>query len=98
VLAQLPDASAFISPLFGPSRLATSLLYGRSPMLRTRTPDEALAARVLTEFSELPGLRLNLWQTQRLYGVSADEAERTMERLVRAGFLRVTRDGSYGRR
>ena len=67
-------------------------------MLRTRTPDEILTARVLTEFSELPGLRLTLWQTQRLYGITADEAERTMERLVRAGFLRVARDGSYGRR
>jgi hypothetical protein len=67
-------------------------------MLRTTTPDETLAARVLTEFSELPGLRLTLWQAQRLYGVTADEAERTMERLVRAGFLRMGRDGSYGRR
>jgi hypothetical protein len=67
-------------------------------MLRTRTFNETLIVRVLTEFSELPGLRLNLWQTQRLYGITADEAERTMERLVRAGFLRVARDGSYGRR
>jgi hypothetical protein len=67
-------------------------------MLRTRTPETTLAARVLTEFSELPGLRLTLWQTQRLYNVSADEAERTMDRLVRAGFLAIARDGSYGRR
>ena len=67
-------------------------------MLGTRTSDATLAARVLTEFSELPGLRLTLWQTQRLYGVSADEAERTMDRLVRAGFLTLARDGSYGRR
>ena len=67
-------------------------------MLATRTSDATLAARVLTEFSELPGLRLTLWQTQRLYGVSADEAERTMDRLVRAGFLSMGRDGSYGRR
>jgi hypothetical protein len=67
-------------------------------MLGTSTPEATLAARVLTEFSELPGLRLTLWQTQRLYSVSADEAERTMERLVRAGFLCVARDGSYGRR
>jgi hypothetical protein len=73
------------------------LLYRKAPMLRTRTPDETLAARVLTEFTELPGLRLTLWQTQRLYNVTADEAERTMERLVRAGFLRVARDGSYTR-
>jgi hypothetical protein len=67
-------------------------------MLRTRTFNETLIVRVLTEFSELPGLRLNLWQTQRLYGITADEAERTLERLVRTGFLRVARDGSYGRR
>ena len=67
-------------------------------MLRTRTSDETLAARVLTEFSQAPDLRLTLWQTQCLYGITADEAERTMERLVRAGFLHVARDGSYGRR
>jgi hypothetical protein len=67
-------------------------------MLRTRIPDETLTVRVLTEFNELPGLRLTLWQAQRLYNVSADEAERAMERLVRAGFLCVGRDGAYGRR
>ena len=70
----------------------------QSPMLRTRTPDETLTVRVLTEFNELPDLRLTLWQAQRLYNVGADEAEQAMERLVRAGFLRVGRDGAYGRR
>jgi hypothetical protein len=67
-------------------------------MLRIITgAEDTLITRVRAEYSELPGLRLTLWQAQRLYGITYDEARRILDRLVRTGYLRMTQDGAYVR-
>lgn len=66
-------------------------------MLRTTSPEDTLLTRVRAEYNELPGLRLTLWQVQRLYGITSDDALRTLDSLVRTGFLRLARDGMYVR-
>lgn len=66
-------------------------------MLRTSIPHDHLAARVRDEYLELPGLRLTIWQAQRLYGITLDDALRTFEDLVQRGFLRRRQDGTYAR-
>jgi Fic family protein len=66
-------------------------------MLRTTIPEDHLVARVRDEYLELPGLRLTLWQAQRLYGITPDDALRTFEDLVKRGFLRRGNDGAYAR-
>jgi Fic family protein len=73
------------------------LAQATGPMLRTTIPPDHLAARVRDEYLELPGLRLTLWQAQRLYGISSDDALRTFDNLVKRGFLRRGEDGSYSR-
>jgi hypothetical protein len=67
-------------------------------MLRITTAEEdTLLTRVRAEYNELPGLRLTLWQAQRLYGITSNEALRTLDSLVKTGFLRLARDGAYMR-
>jgi DNA-binding IclR family transcriptional regulator len=56
-----------------------------------------LRERVKSEFSEMPGLSLTVEQAGRLLALECGKCGRVLEELVREGFLRQERDGSYGR-
>ena len=50
--------------------------------------------RVRAEFLEMPGLKLTVWQAQRLWGVDRSTCEAVIETLTEAQFLSRTRDGA----
>jgi hypothetical protein len=56
-------------------------------------PDRTVA-RVRSEFLEMPGLRLTMWQAQRLWGIDRPTCEAVIEELTEAHFLSKTRDGA----
>jgi len=62
-----------------------------------RDPDarELLVQRVLSEFREMPCLRLTPTQAQRLFGLRADVSARIIDTLIRQGHLRLDADGRY---
>jgi hypothetical protein len=60
-------------------------------------PTEVLVRRVRGEYWEMPGLRLNVPQAQRLWALDAATCESLLHSLVEDGFLAHTRDGSYVR-
>jgi hypothetical protein len=53
--------------------------------------------RLRAEFLEMPGLRLNVKQVQRLCGVDAVLCQDVLDALVDMKFLRVNQDGTYAR-
>ena len=53
--------------------------------------------RIRAEYLEMPGMRLTAAQVQRLSGVDISICAVVLEDLVRAQFLHVGPDGSYGR-
>ena len=57
-----------------------------------------LALRVRGEFMEMPGLRLNLAQAQRLWGLDSTRCEAILKALVDMGFLTCTREQMFVRR
>ena len=57
-----------------------------------------LIDRARGEFAEMPGLRLNLRQAQRLWGLDATSCEDVLDALVDEGVLTRTRDYAYVRR
>jgi DNA-binding IclR family transcriptional regulator len=56
-----------------------------------------LVQLVRAEYLEIPGLHLTQCQAQRLWGLDAATCEALLDALVRAGFLRRTRDKGYVR-
>jgi DNA-binding IclR family transcriptional regulator len=58
-------------------------------------PFDALVTRVRGEYSEMPGLRLTISQACRLWQVEMSTCERSLEQLVREGFLYKTDNGAY---
>ena len=54
-----------------------------------------LRHRVETEYSEMPGLKLTVWQAGRLWNVSSDVCEAVLVSLVQTGFLHRTGDGQF---
>lgn len=70
------------------------------PVQERRDPAgrERLTRRVVSEYTQMPGLRLTLAQARRLFGVEQPVCERLLEMLVDAGFLARTRGGLYVRR
>jgi hypothetical protein len=59
----------------------------------TRLDDLAmseLVGRVRGEFMEMPGLRLNVAQAQRLWGLDALRCQAVLETLVETGVLACT--------
>ena len=56
-----------------------------------------LLCRAQGEYLEMPGLSLTLEQAQRLWGPDRGTCSGVLSSLVRAGFLRRRRDGSYVR-
>ena len=53
--------------------------------------------RLRSEFLEMPGLRLNVKQVQRLCGVDASLCQSVLDALVDLEFLRANADGTYVR-
>jgi hypothetical protein len=59
---------------------------------------ESLIVRVQNEYLEMPGLRLNISQAMRLWGLDREECRQVLDALVRASFLHQTRRGDFIRR
>jgi hypothetical protein len=53
--------------------------------------------RLRAEFLEMPGLRLNIKQVQRLCGVGQTLCQQVLDALVEVKFLRHNPDGTYAR-
>ena len=53
--------------------------------------------RLRAEFLEMPGLRLNVAQTQRLCGIDRALSQNVLDALVDVQFLRRNADGTYSR-
>jgi hypothetical protein len=53
--------------------------------------------RLRAEFLEMPGLRLNVVQIQRLCGVDQTMCQQVLDALVDLKFLRANPDGTYAR-
>jgi hypothetical protein len=51
--------------------------------------------RICSEYLEMPGLRLNSRQAQRLLGLPPSVCAEALQFLVDAGFLRCTENGQY---
>jgi hypothetical protein len=79
-----------------PAGRKVALLRGIMTMLLPCIGDGDLLPRVLAEFDELPGMRLTVDQLGRLLTVDRNTCARTLQNLVRAGYL--TREGSVYRR
>jgi hypothetical protein len=58
--------------------------------------DETLR-RICGEYLEMPGLRLNQQQAQRLWGLDSGRCRQLLGVLVECGFLCQYADGAYGR-
>lgn len=58
--------------------------------------DETLR-RICSEYLEMPGLRLNQQQAQRLWGLDCARCGQLLRVLVECGFLCQYPDGGYGR-
>lgn len=56
---------------------------------------EPVLHRIRAEYFEMPGLALTLSQAQRLWGLSCEECEVLLERLVAGRFLRRTHRGAF---
>lgn len=54
-----------------------------------------LVSRVRGEYLEMPGLSLTLEQAKRLLALDHGTCSGVLSNLVRSGFLRRRRDGSY---
>ena len=59
------------------------------------TTGHDLLYRARGEYLEMPGLSLILAQAQRLWALDRVTCSGVLSNLVRAGFLRQRRDGSY---
>jgi Fic family protein len=59
---------------------------------------QALVRRLISEFDEMPGLRLSLAQASRLFGVSEAAAVRILTELTEVGMLQRTATNFYMRR
>lgn len=69
-----------------------------SPQQNAFKVPSSLVSRARSEYVEMPGLRLTLWQAARLWGLDTGMSERVLATLVDCGFLWRNRDGAYMRR
>lgn len=56
-----------------------------------------IAARVRSEFEEMPGLRLTMGQASKLFGLRQEECRTIVDRLVKISYLRWTNSGAVTR-
>ena len=59
------------------------------------SPIENVVARIRAEYLEMPGLRLNAAQAQRLWGIDAMACETVLTTLKEVRFLRSLGDGTF---
>jgi hypothetical protein len=59
---------------------------------------ERLVRRVVSEYQQMPGLRLTVLQARRLFGIDLAACERVLSGLVAIGFLASNSRGLYFRR
>jgi hypothetical protein len=59
---------------------------------------ERLVRRVVSEYQQMPGLRLTMVQARRLFGLDLAACERVLSGLVAIGFLTQNSRGLYQRR
>jgi hypothetical protein len=59
---------------------------------------ERLVRRVVSEYQQMPGLRLTVLQARRLFGLDLAACERVLSGLVAIGFLARNSRGLYQRR
>jgi hypothetical protein len=60
-------------------------------------PYQQAFERIRAEFLEMPGMRLNAAQVERLSGVDRAVCKCVLDDLVLAGFLCISANGSYAR-
>lgn len=60
-------------------------------------PYQQALARIRADFHEMPGMQLTAGQVARLSGVDSTICQSALEDLGRAGFLRISANGTYGR-
>jgi hypothetical protein len=84
--AQIPDI---------PLHPATASLKPHGVDRRDPVRREALCQRVLSEFTEMPGLMLTLPQACRLFGIRSDACARILWQHVIQGRLRLTSNSHY---
>jgi hypothetical protein len=60
-------------------------------------PYQQVFERIRGEFLEMPGMQLTLEQVERLSGIESAICKTVLDDLVRAGFLCISANGSYGR-
>jgi hypothetical protein len=58
---------------------------------------DSIISRVRNEFLEMPGLRLNVTQAMRLWGLEREACQRVIDALVKESFLQRTRRGEIVR-
>jgi hypothetical protein len=58
---------------------------------------EEMLRRICGEYLEMPGLRLQCAQAQRLWGLDERTCAELLDFLVEQRFLQRTKSGSYGR-
>ena len=58
---------------------------------------ETVLPRVRAEYLEMPGLRLNRAQAQRLWGLDADDCDTVLTALQEDRFLRRLKDDTFVR-
>jgi hypothetical protein len=63
----------------------------------TTLPYQQVFERIRAEFLEMPGMQLTPEQVERLSGVDSGTCKVVLDDLVRAGFLGISANGSYGR-
>jgi hypothetical protein len=61
------------------------------------SPIDEWLDRVRAEYLEMPGLRLTLAQAARFWSLDRGTCTQVLAKLVQAGFLVVTSEGSYAR-
>ena len=62
-----------------------------------RHASEQVAELIRMEYLELPGLKLTLWQTQRLWNLPEDVCRQALTVLTQSRFLTRAADGAYVR-
>jgi len=62
-----------------------------------RHASEQVAELIRMEYVELPGLKLTLWQTQRLWNLPEDVCRQALTVLTQSRFLTRAADGAYVR-
>jgi len=67
----------------------------RRDTLSAEAPREHLVSMILGTYREMPGLRLDVAEAARLFGLRATTCKVVLNALVHEGTLRRTDDGQY---